>query len=79
MFSKGGESVALFGSEVRSRTVPATTVSLKMIGGLRGIITVELELTGSRLQTRKEADCALSAWKLTNEVNRIRFKLKCRN
>jgi hypothetical protein len=37
-----GKSVALFRNGIRSRTVPAITVSLKMIIGLRGIITVEL-------------------------------------
>jgi hypothetical protein len=36
------ESVVLFRSGVRSRTVPETTVSSKMIIGLRGMITVEL-------------------------------------
>jgi hypothetical protein len=39
---KGGESVALFRRGVRSRTVPETTVSSKMIIGLRGMITIEL-------------------------------------
>jgi hypothetical protein len=39
---KEGKSVILFRSGVRSRTVPETTVSSKMIIGLRGIITVEL-------------------------------------
>jgi hypothetical protein len=50
-FSKGR---AIFGSGVRNRTVQRTTVSLKMIGGLRGIITVKLELTRSRSQTGEE-------------------------
>jgi hypothetical protein len=39
---KEGESAALSRSEVRNRTVPTTTVPLKMIIGLRGIVTVEL-------------------------------------
>src|ERR1700722_4120426 len=39
---KGGESVALFRRGVRSRIVPETTVSSKMIIGLRGLITIEL-------------------------------------
>src|ERR1700756_4356639 len=58
---KGAESVALFGSGVRSRTVPVATVSLKMIIGPRGTITVELELTRSRSKTRKEARHAETA------------------
>jgi hypothetical protein len=37
-----GKSAVLFRNGIRSRTVPAITVSLKMIIGLRGIITVEL-------------------------------------
>jgi len=42
LFSEKGESVVLFRNGIRSRTVPATTVSSKMIVGLRGIIMVEL-------------------------------------
>jgi hypothetical protein len=39
---KEDESVVLFRHGVGSRTVPETTVSSKMIIGLRGILTVEL-------------------------------------
>jgi hypothetical protein len=41
-FSTAALSVLLFRNRIRNRTVPAITVSLKMIIGLRGIMTVEL-------------------------------------